>query len=79
VIRLVVVTPTNHAAAWVGPLWTNVGMTVHVRRGAATRTMDHQTVYLSARSGERHKDSEACAGTSYHATARSVREIAPLP
>ena len=51
-------------------LWTNVEMTVYARRGAATRKLDYQAFYLSARSGERHNDAAPCEGTSYHATAR---------
>ena len=53
-----------------GPLWTNVEMTAYVRRGRATRTLDYQAFYLSARSGEHHNDDVPCEGTSYHATAR---------
>jgi hypothetical protein len=68
--RLVVLTSKSRAGAWVGPLWTNVEMTAYVRRGAAAQKLDYQAFYLSARSGERHNDSEPCEGTSYHATAR---------
>jgi hypothetical protein len=68
--RLVALTPTNGAGGWVGPLWTNVEMTIYARRGASTRTMDYQAFYLSARSGQHHNDSVPCEGTSYHATAR---------
>ena len=62
--RLVVLSPANL------PWWTNVEMTIYARRGAATRKIDYQAFYLSARSGERHKDIVPCEGTSYHATAR---------
>ena len=68
--RLVVLTPTNQAGIYVGPLWTNVEMTIYVRRGKTTRTMDYQALYLSARSGAHHNDTVPCEGTSYHATAR---------
>ncbi len=68
--RLVMLTPTNQAGKYIGPLWTNVEMTVYVRRGKTTRTLDYQALYLSARSGTRHNDSVPCEGTSYHATAR---------
>jgi hypothetical protein len=68
--RLVVLTPTNQAGFFIGALWTNVEMTIYVRRGKATRTLDYQALYLSARSGVRHNDSAPCEGTSYHATAR---------
>ena len=68
--RLVVLTRTNGAGGWIGPLWTNVEMTAYVRRGVATRALDYQAFYLSARSGERHNDAAPCEGTSYHATAR---------
>jgi hypothetical protein len=62
--RLVVLAGTKYE--W----WTNVEMTVYARRGVATRKLDYQALYLSARSGERHNDSVPCDGTSYHATAR---------
>jgi hypothetical protein len=68
--RLVVLTPRDHGGTWAGPLWTNVEMTVYVRRGAASRNLDYQALYLSARSGPAHNDSAPCDGTSYHATAR---------
>jgi hypothetical protein len=68
--RLVVLTPRTRAGAWEVPLWTNVEVTVYARRGMATRKLDYQAFYLSARSGEKHNDSEPCEGTSYHATAR---------
>ena len=68
--RLVVMTPTNVVDGKAIPLWTNVEMTVYVRRGVETRTLDYQAFYLSARSGLRHNDSAPCEGTSYHATAR---------
>jgi hypothetical protein len=62
--RLVVLTPAGL------PQWRNVEMTIYVRRGQRTRTLDYQAFYLSARSGERHDDSVPCEGTSYHATLR---------
>ena len=68
--RLVVLSPTHQAGAAAARLWTNVEMTVYVRRGASARWLDYQALYLSARSGERHNDSAPCEGTSYHATAR---------
>jgi hypothetical protein len=68
--RLVVMTPTNHSADGNGPLWTNVEMTIYARRGASTKALDYQALYLSARSGPHHNDSVPCEGTSYHATAR---------
>ena len=68
--RLAVLSPTNPPGALTARLWTNVEMTVYVRRGASARQLDYQALYLSARSGERHNDSVPCQGTSYHATAR---------
>jgi hypothetical protein len=68
--RLVVLTPTNASGAFIVPQWTNVEMTIYVRRGKTSRTLDYQAFYLSARSGVRHNDDVPCEGTSYHATAR---------
>lgn len=55
---------------YVGTLWTNVEMTVYVKRGSTSKQLDYQAFYLSARSGEKHNDEVPCDGTSYHATAR---------
>lgn len=68
--RVVVLTPTNQAGQATLTPWRNVEMTVYARRGASKQTLDYQAFYLSARSGERHDESVACDGTSYHATWR---------
>ncbi|HEY1171327.1 MAG TPA: hypothetical protein VGH19_08175 [Verrucomicrobiae bacterium] len=68
--RLKVVTPKTANGQYIGPLWTNVEMTVYVKRGKQAKQMDYQAFYLSARSGEKHNDYVPCEGTSYHATAR---------
>jgi len=68
--RLKVMTPKAKDGSYSGPLWTNVEMTVYVRRGKQTKKLDYQAFYLSARSGEKHNDEVPCEGTSYHATAR---------
>lgn len=68
--RLVVLTPKNPLGEYTASLWTNVEMTAYVIRGTTARTLDYQAFYLSARSGEKHNDSQPCDGTSYHATLR---------
>lgn len=68
--RLKVMTPKAKDGSYVGPLWTNVEMTVYVRRGKQAKKLDYQAFYLSARSGEKHNDEVPCDGTSYHGTVR---------
>jgi len=68
--RLKVMTPKGKDGQYIGPLWTNVEMTVYVRRGKLAKKLDYQAFYLSARSGEKHNEDLPCDGTSYHATAR---------
>lgn len=68
--RLYVLTATNATGQFTAPPWRNVEMTVYVRRGTASRTVDWQAFYLSARSGWVHDEKSPCEGTSYHATAR---------
>lgn len=68
--RLKVMTPVGKDGQYVGPLWTNVEMTVYARRGKLVKKLEYQAFYLSARSGEKHNDDVPCDGTSYHATAR---------
>lgn len=68
--RFNVLTPTNSAGQFTQSPWRNVEMTIYLQRGAASRTVDWQAFYLSARSGWRHDDSVPCEGTSYHATLR---------
>lgn len=64
--RLVVLTPPDARL----PQWRNVEMTIYVRRGRRTQSLDYQAFYLSARSGVKHNDDVPCDGTSYHSTAR---------
>lgn len=68
--RLKIMTPKGQDGQYSGPLWTNVEMTVYVRRGKQAKKLNYQAFYLSARSGEKHNDEVPCEGTSYHATAR---------
>jgi len=68
--RLKIMTPKGQDGQYSGPLWTNVEMTVYVRRGKQAKKLDYQAFYLSARSGEKHNEDVPCEGTSYHATAR---------